>query len=218
MASPELDVCEIYLSIQGEGTRAGRRCVFVRLAGCNLRCSYCDTSYAQSDEGADRMPVSDLLDAVAGYQCPLVEVTGGEPLLQAGTVNLLDRLLAAAYEVLLETNGSLDISSVPSGVKRVVDVKTPGSGMAERNLWTNLEWVTGDDEVKFVICDRPDYEWAVNIVREHDLVGRVALLFSPAHGRLEAQRLAEWILDDRLDVRLNLQLHRVIWPDRDRGV
>ena len=218
MASPELDVCEIYQSIQGEGTCAGRRCVFVRLAGCNLRCSYCDTPHAQSDEGADRMPVSDLLDAVTGYECPLVEVTGGEPLLQPGTVHLLDRLVAAPYEVLLETNGSLDIGCVPSGVKRIVDVKTPGSGMADRNLWTNLECVTGDDEVKFVISDRNDYEWAVNVVHEHDLVGRATALFSPAHGRLEARRLAEWILDGRLDVRLNLQLHRVIWPNRDRGV
>jgi len=218
MASPELDVCEIYQSLQGEGACAGRRCVFVRLAGCNLRCSYCDTSYAQSDRGADRMSVGDLLDTVAGYECTLVEVTGGEPLLQAGTINLLDRLLAAAYDVLLETNGSLDISHVPSGVKRIIDVKTPGSGMAERNLWTNLECVTGDDEVKFVICDRRDYDWAVDVVARYNLVGRAALLFSSAHGRLEVRRLAEWILDDRLDVRLNLQLHRIIWPDRERGV
>ncbi len=218
MASAELDICEIYQSIQGEGTCAGRRCVFVRLAGCNLRCSYCDTQYAQDNEEAVRMPVDDVLDAVAEFECPLVEITGGEPLLQPGTAHLLDRLLAVPHEVLLETNGSMDIKSVLSGVTRIVDVKTPGSGMADRNLWANLECVTGDDEVKFVISDRNDYDWAVNIVREHDLAGRTTVLFSPAHGRLEARRLVEWILDDRLDVRMNLQLHRVIWPDQDRGV
>ena len=164
------------------------------------------------------MPADDVLDAVSEFECPLVEVTGGEPLLQPGTAHLLDRLLAVPYEVLLETNGSIDIGSVPSGVTRIVDVKTPGSGMADRNLWTNLECVTGEDEVKFVISDRHDYDWAVNIVLEHNLVGRTTVLFSPAHSLIEARQLGEWMIDDRLDVRLNLQLHRVIWPDRDRGV
>jgi 7-carboxy-7-deazaguanine synthase len=147
-----------------------------------------------------------------------VEVTGGEPLLQPETIHLLDRLIAVPYEVLLETNGSMDIGSIPSGVTRIVDIKTPGSGMAGHNLLNNLECVTGNDEVKFVISDRHDYDWAVNVVHERDLAGRTTVLFSPAHGLLEARRLAEWIIDDRLDVRLNLQLHRVIWPERDRGV
>jgi len=218
MASPELDVCEIYQSIQGETTWAGCRCAFVRLAGCNLRCSYCDTPYAQSAEGGTTMSLDEVLVAVRAYDCPLVEVTGGEPLLQPATITLLERLRATASTILLETNGSMDIRSVPPRVTRIVDVKTPGSGMADHNLWDNLECVTSADQVKFVLCDRPDYEWAVNIVHEYDLAGRTTALFSPARGRLAARRLAEWMLDDRLDARLNVQLHRVLWPDRDRGV
>jgi len=218
MASPEVDVCEIYHSIQGESTHAGRRCVFVRLAGCNLRCSYCDTPYAQTAETARKMDVATVIDTVATYRCRLVEVTGGEPLAQPGTVDLLDRLLAAAYEVLLETNGSKDIGSVPAGVIRIVDVKTPGSGMVDRNLWSNMGLLTQHDEVKFVLCGRSDYEWALNVVNEHRLDRTTTVLFSPARGRLAARRLAEWIVADGVDVRLNLQLHRILWPDRDRGV
>ena len=218
MASAELEVCEIYQSIQGEGTRAGGRCVFVRLAGCNLRCAYCDTQYAQDNEEAVRMPVGDVLDTVAEFGCPLVEVTGGEPLLQPGTAHLLERLLAVPHEVLLETNGSMDIGSVPSGITRIVDVKTPGSGMVDRNLWSNMGLLTQHDEVKFVLCGRSDYEWALNVVNEHRLDRTTTVLFSPARGRLAARRLAEWIVADGVDVRLNLQLHRILWPDRDRGV
>jgi len=218
MAHPDLDVYEIYRSIQGESTQAGRRCVFVRLAGCNLRCSYCDTPYARTDDGARTMSVAEVVDEVAQYECPLVEVTGGEPLVQPAAIGLLDRLLATSAEVLLETNGSLDVRRVPTDVRRIIDIKTPGSGMAERNLWDNLSYVRSDDEVKFVLCGRNDYEWAVDVVRRYDLVNRVTVLFSPARRRLAARRLAEWILRDGLDVRLNLQLHRVLWPERDRGV
>lgn len=209
-------ITEIFYSIQGESSHAGRPCVFLRLTYCNLRCTYCDTEYAFF-EGVP-YSLDEILDIVAGFDCELVEVTGGEPLLQRETIPLLERLLEAGYEVLLETSGAWPIKTVPDGVRIIMDLKTPGSGMVRQNLWENLAHLDEDDEVKFVICDREDYEWARGVLGEHDLAARHTILFSPAWGLLEPQELAEWILADRLPVRLQVQLHKRIWSPTARGV
>jgi 7-carboxy-7-deazaguanine synthase len=209
-------VNEIFLSIQGESTRAGLRCAFVRLSGCNLRCAWCDTPEAWED--GEEMSVGEVVSRVSRLGCGRVEVTGGEPLLQAGTAELLRRLCEAGLEVLLETNGSVDISAVDERVGRVVDFKCPSSGEAERNLWSNAERLREGDEVKFVIADRADYEFAREAVAARGLAARCPVTFSPVHGRLAPARLAEWILADGLDVRLGVQLHKMIWPERTRGV
>jgi len=211
-----LKVSEIFFSIQGEGTRAGRPCAMVRLAGCNLRCAWCDTLYAR--RGGDEMSLADVLARVEAFGCELVEVTGGEPLTQPAALELLSRLADAGYETLLETNGSIDISPVDARVIRIVDFKCPSSGQAERNLWTNADRLTGRDEVKFVIADRADYDFARRAVGERELAARCAVIFSPVHDRLAPAELAEWILADGLPVRLGMQLHKIIWPDRTRGV
>ena len=211
-----LKVNEIFHSIQGESTHAGRPCVFVRLTYCNLRCTYCDTEYAFF-EGRER-PLEEILAEVGRYGCRLVEVTGGEPLIQKETTLLLGRLLENGHEVLLETSGAWPIETVPDGVKIIMDLKTPGSGMVSKNHWENLRHLDGDDEIKFVICDRADYEWARGIVGEHDLTAQHTVLFSPSFGQLEADDLAEWILADRLPVRLQLQMHKFIWSPTARGV
>ena len=211
-----LRVNEIFHSIQGESTHAGRPCVFVRLTGCNLRCVWCDTAYAFHEGGA--MTVEQVLERVGTYGCDLVEVTGGEPLLQPDAIDLMRALLDGGREVLLETGGSLPIDAVPVGVKRIVDVKCPGSGECDRNLWENLEALRDGDEIKFVIAGRPDYEWAASIVREHRLAERVPVLFSPVHETLVAGDLARWVLDDGLPVRVQLQLHKHLWPGVLRGV
>ena len=215
-AATTLRVCEIFRSLQGEGTRAGRPCTMVRLAGCNLRCAWCDTAYAWQ-AGRERT-VDDVLARVGRLGGDLVEVTGGEPLLQPAAPRLLRRLLDAGAETLLETNGSLDLACVPQGVVKIVDFKCPASGQAEGNLWANVRHLTGRDEVKFVLADRADYDFARAAIAEHDLPGRCVVIFSPVAGRLAPALLAEWILADRLPVRLGLQLHRMIWPQRDRGV
>lgn len=225
-----LQVSEIFRSIQGESTRAGLPCTFIRLAGCNLRCRWCDTPYAY--EGSVPMTVDQVLAAVRALPAPLVEVTGGEPLLQERTVDLLHALLELAAvgaspleTVMLETNGSLDIGPVPPGVVRVLDVKCPGSGMHERMLASNLDKLTGSDELKFVIADRADYEWARDMLRRDDHLQRVAaVLFVPVTGAEDSGKpglrpadLADWILADGLRVRLSLQLHKLIWgPDTRR--
>ena len=211
-----LKVNEIFRSIQGESTHAGRPCVFVRLTYCSLRCSYCDTEYAFF-EGKER-PLDEILAEVAHHGCRLVEVTGGEPLIQKETTLLLERLLDEGYEVLLETSGAYPVERVPTGVKIIMDLKTPGSGMVAKNRWENLRHIDQDDEIKFVICDRADYEWARGVVAEHDLTSRHAVLFSPSFGQLPADELAAWILEDRLPVRLQLQLHKFIWSPAARGV
>ena len=210
-------ICEIFRSIQGEGTRAGLSCVLVRLAGCNLECSWCDTLYARDEASGEITTIDDVLQKVAELNCPRVEVTGGEPLLQAGTCKLLRRLCEAGYETLLETNGSLDIRGVDSRVRRIVDVKCPSSGQNETNLWENLSRLTEHDEVKFVIADRSDYDFARRIVAEHELTQRCEVIFSPAWIRLASAVLAEWILADGLDVRVGFQLHKIIWPGKKRG-
>ncbi len=212
----QLRVIEIFSSIQGESHWAGYPCTFVRLAGCNLDCAYCDTRYAR--EGGTEMPLAEILAAVHAQGQGTVEVTGGEPLLQSGTPALLEALLETGCRVLLETNGSLPLDPVPKGVHVVMDLKAPGSGMVERNLWENLGKLGPSDEVKIVCRDRRDYDWAVETVRGRGLEGHVRVSLSPVWGELDPAQLAGWMLRDRLDARLQIQLHRVLWPARDRGV
>ena len=212
-----LTVNEIFHSIQGESSHAGRPCVFVRLTGCNLRCVWCDTPYAFED--GQRFSIDEIVRAVDAYNCPLVEITGGEPLLQPDVYRLMDSLLEAGKTVLLETGGHIDISDVPPAVVKVVDVKCPGSGESEHNAWANLERLAAHDEVKFVIRDRADYEFARDVLRRHELHRRcAAVLLSPVHRVLDPQQLAVWSLEDRLPVRLQLQLHKYVWGDDARGV
>jgi 7-carboxy-7-deazaguanine synthase len=212
-----LTINEIFHSIQGESTHAGRPCVFVRLTACDLRCSWCDTTYA-FHEGR-KMSVDEVLQRVDGYGCDVVEITGGEPLLQKEVYPLMQRLLEQGRTVMLETGGHLSADSVPEGVIRVIDVKCPGSGESEKNHWANLDRLRPTDEVKFVIRDRIDYEYAREVVLTRTLVGRcTAVLFSPVHGVLDPKQLAAWVLEDRLAVRVQLQMHKYIWDAATRGV
>lgn len=214
--STHLLIYEIYLSIQGESTHAGRPCVFVRTAACNQRCSYCDTAYAFT--GGNVMALEDVLARALAFKTPLVEITGGEPLLQAAIPDLCRRLLAAGCEVLMETGGSRDISLLPEGVKRIVDVKTPGSGEEHANDYENLHRLRPGDEVKFVLTSRADYEWARDFAKRERLHERTTVLFSPAWKLVDPADLSAWINEDRLPVRLNLQLHKYIWHPAKRGV
>ncbi len=211
-----LKVNEIFYSIQGESTHAGRPCVFVRLTYCNLRCTYCDTEYAFY-RGSERS-IDEILEEVGAYRCRLVEVTGGEPLIQRETTQLLERLLEEGYEVLLETSGAWPIEHVPDRVRIIMDFKTPGSGMVASNRWQNLQHLDSDDEIKFVVCDRADYEWARGVIGEHDLTARHSVLLSPSHGELDPRLLSEWVLTDGLPVRVQLQIHKFIWSPSARGV
>ena len=212
-----LTVNEIFHSIQGESTHAGRPCVFVRLTACDLRCSWCDTPYAFTE--GRKMSVDDVVERVRGYNCDVVEITGGEPLLQKEVYPLMERLLDEGRTVMIETGGHLSAEQVPAGVIRVIDVKCPASGEAGKMHWPNLERLRSTDEIKFVIQDRADYDYARRIVEQHDLVQRSgAVLFSPVHGQLDPRQLAEWILADRLPVRLQLQAHKYIWDPGTRGV
>ncbi|MFQ5807084.1 MAG: radical SAM protein [Phycisphaerae bacterium] len=229
MSKPQrLRVNEIFYSVQGEGTRAGVRCVFIRLTGCHLRCTYCDTAYAFYE--GEWMTLDEILERVRGYKCLTVEVTGGEPLLQPKVYPLMERLADEFETVLLETSGAVSVAKVDPRVVRIVDFKCPSSGEVERNDWDNVNLLRPIDEVKFVIGTRADYEWARDVIREYDLPSRCPVLFAPvtghpgagsltlAKGQLEPVRLAEWLLEDGLDVRLGLQLHKIIWPTRARGV
>ena len=212
-----LTLNEIFHSIQGESTHAGRPCVFVRLTACDLRCSWCDTPYS-FHEGR-KVSVDDVVAQVAAIGCDYVEITGGEPLLQPDVYPLMQQLVARGHVVLLETGGHRSIAEVPAEVIRIVDVKCPASGESGRNHWENLAMLRPADEVKFVIQDRGDYEFARDVVRRHDLAARTAaVLFSPVHGVLESKQLAAWILEDRLTVRLQLQVHKFIWGADVRGV
>jgi len=212
-----LTINEIFHSIQGESTHSGRPCVFVRLTACDLRCSWCDTPYAFTE--GSKMSIDDVVRKVDEFGCDLVELTGGEPLLQKDVYPLMRRLLDAGRTVMVETGGHLSIEKVPQEVIRIVDVKCPGSGEAGRNHWDNLALLTPRDEVKFVIRDREDYEYARDVVTKYGLVARTAaVLFSPVHGVLASKDLAEWILADRLAVRLQLQAHKYIWGAEVRGV
>jgi 7-carboxy-7-deazaguanine synthase len=212
-----LTINEIFHSIQGESTHAGRPCVFVRLTACDLRCSWCDTPYA-FHEGR-KMTVDEVVAGVDAFGCPMVEITGGEPLLQPDVYPLMQRLLDGGHTVMLETGGHRSIAKVPPAVVRIVDVKCPGSGEADKNDWSNLDLLTPIDEVKFVIKDRLDYGFARDVIARHTLPGRcAAVLMSPVHGVLPPRDLAEWILEDRLPVRLQLQAHKYIWSPETRGV
>jgi 7-carboxy-7-deazaguanine synthase len=212
-----LTVNEIFHSIQGESTHAGRPCVFVRLTACDLRCTWCDTPYAFTE--GKKMSVDDVVARVRDYNCDVVEITGGEPLLQKEVYPLMERLLHEGRTVMLETGGHLSAEQVPPGVVRVIDVKCPGSGEADKMHWPNLERLRSTDEIKFVLKDRADYDYARGVVEKHDLVARcAAVLFSPVHGVLDAKQLAEWILADRIAVRLQLQAHKYIWDPQTRGV
>lgn len=211
-----LVVNEIFHSIQGESTLAGRPCVFVRLTACDLRCSWCDTEYA-FHEGVKRS-VDDIVAEVRRHDCPLVEITGGEPLLQPDVHELIAALLEHGLTVMLETGGHRDISAVDSRVLRIVDVKTPSSGESHRVRVENFEHLKSGDELKFVIADRADFDWSVDMIARHDLASRCPLLFSPVHGSLPGEELADWILEAGLPVRLQLQLHKLLWPAALRGV
>ncbi len=212
-----LTVNEIFHSIQGESTHAGRPCVFVRLTACDLRCAWCDTPYAFTD--GHKMSVDAVVEQVREYNCDVVEITGGEPLLQKEVYPLMERLLDDGRTVMIETGGHLSADQVPAGVVRVMDVKCPGSGEADKMHWPNLERLRASDELKFVIRDRADYEYAREVTKKHDLVARsAAVLFSPVHGVMDPKQLAEWILADRLAVRLQLQAHKYIWSPDTRGV
>ncbi len=212
-----LTIFEIYESIQGESTHAGRPCIFVRLAACDLRCAWCDTPYAFT--GGARMTIDDVMGRVSGFKSRLVELTGGEPLLQKGAGPLMQRLLDQGYEVLLETGGHVSISTVPRPVRKIVDVKCPGSGEAGRMHWPNLDALAPHDEVKFVLADRADFDYACDVMARHRLSERVAaVLLSPVHGVLDPQVLARWILDAGINARLQLQLHKYVWAPETRGV
>ncbi len=208
-ASEQLRISEIFYSLQGETSRVGLPTVFVRLTGCPLRCTYCDTAYAFS--GGKNMSIAQILEEVAGHHARYVTVTGGEPLSQNNCLHLLRALCDAGYEVSLETGGALDVSGVDARVMKVLDIKTPASGEVEKNLWSNLAVLNARDEIKFVLCDEADYVWARQMLRERGLAGKCAVLFSPALDQLSATTLAEWILRDNLPVRLQVQLHKLLW-------
>ena len=212
-----LTINEIYHSVQGESTWAGEPCVFVRLTFCDLRCTYCDTEYAFYE--GKKQTLDEIVAAVAGFQCRLVEITGGEPLLQKNVLPLMTMLADAGHTVLLETSGAHDIATVDPRVHRIMDLKTPGSGECERNLFSNIEHLTQLDEVKFVIGSREDYEWSREQVTKFRLGERCrAVLFSPIFGRIDPREIVEWILADRLPVRFQLQMHKFIWTPTQRSV
>lgn len=210
-------VNEIFYSIQGESIHSGRPCVFVRLTGCNLRCSYCDTCYAY-DKGSE-MEIAAILDRVSTYNCPLIEITGGEPLIQKETPDLIYCLLEKGYEVLMETNGSFDASIVDKRCIKIIDIKCPTSGESNKNDLNNLKNLNPKDQVKFVIGNRGDYEFAGKIIKLiHPEFPANHILFSPVSGKMEYAKLAKWILEDNLNVRLHLQLHKIIWPETQKRV
>jgi len=211
-----LCVNEIFKSIQGESTYAGIPCVFVRLTGCNLRCSYCDTAYAYGEGSV--MSLREIIKRVNGYGCRNVCITGGEPLLQENINKLINLLKKNHFKVYIETNGSLNIDILPKGIIRIVDIKCPGSGMGQKTDWKNIKRLKHKDEVKFIISSKRDYEWAREITKKHKIVDKTTVLFSLAYGNLKPKTLARWILKDGLDVRLHLQLHKIIWPEKSRGV
>jgi 7-carboxy-7-deazaguanine synthase len=219
---PSLRVTEVFRSIQGESTWVGLTCTFVRLTGCPLRCSWCDTAYAF--HGGERRSLDDLMEQVAAFGVRLVEITGGEPLAQRHAYTLAARLLDAGYTVLIETSGAIDVAPLDPRAHKIMDLKCPGSGEAHRNLWQNLDHLTARDEIKFVVKDRADWEWAEQVMRERGLDARVregslrALLISPVWGAVDLEALAGWILESGLPVRLQVQLHKLVWGADAQGV
>lgn len=211
-------IAELYRTIQGETTYTGLPCVMVRLAGCNLDCSYCDTPYAKDEHEGELLSMAEVINRIIELNTSLVCITGGEPLLQRETPALAQALLDRNYTVLVETNGSHDISVLPRDSIVILDIKCPASNMLKHVRWENIAQLKSHDEVKFVLADRNDYEWAVDVVRKYQLIGKVPVLFSPAFGQLSPETLAQWILDDELGVRLNLQLHKYVWPPTRQGI
>jgi 7-carboxy-7-deazaguanine synthase len=216
MVGLDMRITEIYKSIQGESSFSGLPCVFVRTTGCDLRCRWCDSEYTFS--GGSQMSVDEIMDRVAAYDCNLVELTGGEPLLQPDINDLGIRLCDAGHTVLIETGGHRDISTLDPRVVRIMDLKCPASGECERNLWSNLEYLRPFDEVKFVLANRNDYEWALEVIRQHRLEQRVKLLISTAYAMIDSRQVVEWMLEDRIRARFQLQAHKHIWPSEARGV
>ncbi len=209
-------ISEIFKSIQGESSSVGIPTVFVRLTGCNLRCKWCDTKYAY-EEGID-LTVDEVIDRVNAFSLLFVQITGGEPMLQDDVYKLMDRLLDLGYKVSLETNGSMDLSNVDKRVVKIIDIKCPSSGESDKMDFRNISYLTKSDEIKFVIKDRDDYNWAKEIIDRYNLIKRCNILISPVYGEIEPRELAEWILEDNLNVRLQIQLHKVIWHPEMRGV
>lgn len=217
MKEDTLVVHEIYASIQGESSFSGLRCTFIRLTGCNLRCAWCDTEHAFF--GGVRMARSEVVVKALSFDTPLIELTGGEPLLQPGAIPLLKELCDQNKVVLLETSGERDISAVDSRVHRIMDIKAPGSGESHRNRWENIALLTMRDEVKFVLSDRHDYEWTRSVIERYDLAQKVGhVVLSVVHGKLEPKSVVQWMLEDKLPARFQLQMHKFIWPPETRGV
>jgi 7-carboxy-7-deazaguanine synthase len=211
-----LKVNEIFYSIQGESTYSGLPCVFIRLTGCNLRCKYCDTQYAFNE--GESLTLAEIQKRVAYYDCNLIEITGGEPLLQAPVADLSKNLIEQGKTVLIETNGTQNIDQLPDQTIRIMDIKCPGSGESIKMNWENIDRLRADDNVKLVICNREDFDWAVDVVKKYNLFDKVNVLFSPAYGVLKPEILAEWLLKLSLPIRLNLQIHKYIWHPHRRGV
>ncbi len=212
----KIKINEIYKSIQGESSYSGLPCTFIRLTYCNLRCSYCDTEYAFHD-GKD-MEISKIIEKVNELNCNLVEVTGGEPLVQDGCINLLDALIKNNNKILLETGGALTIKNVPKNVRIILDIKCPSSNMSDKNLWSNLKLLKPSDEIKFVIGDKKDYLWTKEIIEKYNLTRNYNVLFSPVYNKIEPKSIVDWILKDDLDVRFQIQLHKSIWDAEKKGV
>ena len=211
-----LEVTEIYKSVQGESTYMGLPCIFIRLTGCNLRCVWCDTTHAFHD--GEKLSILQIIDKVKSYDIKLVEITGGEPLLQKEVFPLMESLLKNEFKVMLETSGSLAINNVPAKVIKIIDLKCPGSGEENKNLWENLNHLTPTDEIKFVIADKADYEWSKKVLQDYELDKKVPVLFSPVFEKLKLKDLTEWILEDNLPVRIHTQLHKYIWDQKTIGV
>ena len=211
-----IKINEIYYSIQGESSYVGKPCIFIRLTYCNLRCTYCDSEYTFYD-GKD-MSIDQIIEKIKQYPCNLVEVTGGEPLFQKNCIELLEKLIKLKYNVLLETSGSLTIKEVPNKVVNIIDFKCPSSNMKKKNYWDNINYLKSKDEVKFVIGDRKDYDWAKGKIKQFNIDKICNILMSPVYKKIESKTITKWILNDNLNVRFQIQLHKEIWEDEERGV
>ena len=216
MTEDILKVNEIYYSIQGESSLSGRKCIFIRLTYCNLRCSYCDSEYTFHD--GINMTISEILEKINSFDCNLVEVTGGEPLFQKGCKPLINELIHLGYQVMIETSGSLSLKGIPKEVKKIVDFKCPSSLMEKKNLWSIVDDIYPNDEIKFVIGDKIDFDWSIEKIKKYNLEDKCEILFSCVHKKLDYQDLVEWILESEVNARYQIQLHKHIWPKESRGV